>query len=320
MEPIKISSCEDFEEFCFRTFECFLQGDLFPYSLRDTYHLAFSSWDEAVKELLEDGVEGFTYQKSQDGDDYQLCMQAFVHHVLLQDKELRYLACFCNNTYKMLVNTFDIPLRYDTQCVKGDDGRMKIIQLPVNGYQPKMQDPRYSGFMEANGDIVAKVCFDKFLQRSGFSESTAAIAEAFGMRVVYYSTSGTSHCKDYPSLPLDELMSISDVISVHAPLNERTDGLIGAAELDRMKKTAIIINMGRGGIVNEADLADAIDRDAIGGAALDVFVKEPLPADSPLLHTAHPEKLRFTPHTAWASIEARQRLADMIADNIAKGL
>ncbi len=148
----------------------------------------------------------------------------------------------------------------------------------------------------------------------------ARIAEAFGMRVVYYSTSGTSHCKDYPSLPLDELMSISDVISVHAPLNERTDGLIGAAELDRMKKTAIIINMGRGGIVNEADLADAIDRDAIGGAALDVFVKEPLPADSPLLHTAHPEKLRFTPHTAWASIEARQRLADMIADNIAKGL
>ena len=181
MEPIKISSCEDFEEFCFRTFECFLQGDLFPYSLRDTYHLAFSSWDEAVKELLEDGVEGFTYQKSQNGDDYQLCMQAFVHHVLLQDKELRYLACFCNNTYKMLVNTFDIPLRYDTQCVKGDDGRMKIIQVPVNGYQPKMQDPRYSGFMEANGDIVAKVCFDKFLQRSGFSESTAAIAEAFGM-------------------------------------------------------------------------------------------------------------------------------------------
>ncbi|MBO7622752.1 MAG: hydroxyacid dehydrogenase, partial [Bacteroidales bacterium] len=121
-------------------------------------------------------------------------------------------------------------------------------------------------------------------------------------------------------LPLDELMSISDVISVHAPLNERTDGLIGAAELNRMKKTAVIINMGRGGIVNEADLADAIDRDAIGGAALDVFVKEPLPADSPLLHTAHPEKLRFTPHTAWASIEARQRLADMIADNIAKGL
>ena len=148
----------------------------------------------------------------------------------------------------------------------------------------------------------------------------ARVAQAFGMEVCYYSTSGTNHSSNYPSLPLDELMSISDVISIHAPLNERTDGLIGAAELSRMKKTAVIINMGRGGIVNEADLADAIDRDAIGGAALDVFVKEPLPADSPLLHTAHPEKLRFTPHTAWASIEARQRLADMIADNIAKGL
>ena len=181
MEPIKISSCEDFEEFCFRTFECFLQGDLFPYSLRDTYHLAFSSWDEAVKELLEDGVEGFTYQKSQDGDDYQLCMQAFVHHVLLQDKELRYLACFCNNTYKMLVNTFDIPLRYDTQCVKGDDGRMILVQNPLDGHQPKIQNPRYYGVMEANGDLVAKVSFDRFLQEAGFTVSTAEIAQAFGM-------------------------------------------------------------------------------------------------------------------------------------------
>lgn len=147
----------------------------------------------------------------------------------------------------------------------------------------------------------------------------ALIAKAFGMNIIYYSTSGTSHCKDYPSVPIEELMKTSDVISVHAPLNERTAGLIKERELRMMKSSAVIVNMGRGGIINEADLAKAIDEDLIGGAALDVFEKEPLPADSPLLHTSHPEKLRFTPHTAWASVEARQRLERSIAENIAKG-
>ena len=144
----------------------------------------------------------------------------------------------------------------------------------------------------------------------------AHVAEAFGMRVVYYSTSGTSHNRDYPSLPLDELMATSDVISIHAPYNERTAGLIGARELAMMKPTAFIVNAGRGGIVDEAALAQAVDKDRIGGAALDVYVREPLPADSPLLHTRHPEKFRFTPHTAWASVEARARLVSAIAANI----
>ena len=144
----------------------------------------------------------------------------------------------------------------------------------------------------------------------------AKVAEAFGMKVCYYSTSGTSHCKDYPSLPLDELMATADVISVHAPLNERTDGLIGERELQLMKKSAIIVNMGRGGIVNESALAKAIDEDVIAGAALDVFVAEPIPQDNPLLHTRHPERLRLAPHVAWASTQARTRLTAIIAENI----
>ena len=144
----------------------------------------------------------------------------------------------------------------------------------------------------------------------------AAIAKGFGMRVIYYSTSGTSHNTDYPSVPLDELMSQSDVISVHAPYNERTAGLVGERELRLMKPTGIIVNMGRGGIVDEAALARVVDEGVIGGAALDVFVHEPLEEESPLLHTRHPEKLRFTPHTAWASVEARGRLAHEIAMNI----
>ena len=144
----------------------------------------------------------------------------------------------------------------------------------------------------------------------------ARVAEAFGMEVVYYSTSGTGHCKEWPSISLGELMRTSDVISIHAPYNERTAGLIGAGELAMIKPSAIIVNMGRGGIVDEAALAEVIDNDLIGGAALDVFTKEPLPGDSPLLRTRHPEKLRFTPHTAWASTEALTRLVNCIADNI----
>lgn len=146
----------------------------------------------------------------------------------------------------------------------------------------------------------------------------AGIARAFGMKVIYYSTSGTSHCKEYPSVPLEQLMMESDVISVHAPYNERTAGLVSRRELALMKPDAFIVNMGRGGIVDESALAEAIDEDRIGGAALDVFVKEPIPAENPLLHTRHPEKLRFTPHTAWASCEARARLAHCIAENIGK--
>ena len=147
----------------------------------------------------------------------------------------------------------------------------------------------------------------------------AAVAVSFGMKVIYFSTSGTGHNKDYPCVSLEELMSGSDVISIHAPYNERTAYLIGEEQLRMMKPSAIIVNMGRGGIVDEDALARVIDEEAIGGAALDVFEREPLPQDSPLLHTRHPEKLRFTPHTAWASVEARKRLVDCIADNISKG-
>ena len=147
----------------------------------------------------------------------------------------------------------------------------------------------------------------------------AKIAQAFGMEVCYFSTSGTGHCKDYPCLPLEELLECSDIVSIHAPLNERTSGLIGEKEISRMKPDAILVNMGRGGIVDEAALAEAINEERIAGAALDVFVKEPLPSDNPLLHTRHPERLRLAPHAAWASVQARERLVRQIAENIEKG-
>jgi glycerate dehydrogenase len=144
----------------------------------------------------------------------------------------------------------------------------------------------------------------------------AKVAEAFGMKVGYYSTSGTSHNQDYPSVSLERLLQESDIVSVHAPLNERTLGLIGEKELRLMKPTAYIINMGRGGIVVEKDLAEAVDAGVIAGAGLDVFATEPLPADHCFLKMSHPERMSLAPHVAWASVEARERLVGMIAENI----
>ena len=147
----------------------------------------------------------------------------------------------------------------------------------------------------------------------------AKIAEAFGMKVCYHSTSGTAHCKDYPCLPLEQLLAESDIVSVHAPLNERTQNLLGAKEFAKMKPTAFVVNMGRGAIIVEADLAEAVDNGIIAGAGIDVFVKEPIPEDHPYLKMKHPERMRLAPHIAWASVEARDRLVGMMADNVKKG-
>ena len=147
-------------------------------------------------------------------------------------------------------------------------------------------------------------------------QKVAAIGKCFGMNVIYYSTSGTSHCKEYPSVSMDELLEKADVVSIHAPFNERTAGLIDYEGFRRMKPTAFLVNTGRGGIAVEADLARALDDGLIAGAALDVYVKEPLPLSSPLMHLKDPSKLIFSPHTAWSSNEARARLASEMARNI----
>ncbi len=145
----------------------------------------------------------------------------------------------------------------------------------------------------------------------------AGVAEAFGMKVLYYPTSGKPHSDRYEAdTDLDSFLSRCDVVSVHCPLNERTNGLIGYGQLARMKRSAVIVNMGRGGIVVEADLARALDEGLIAGAATDVFTKEPLPSGHPYLKMQHPERLLLTPHIGWASREARICLVDKIATNI----
>ncbi|WP_457635946.1 D-2-hydroxyacid dehydrogenase [Persephonella sp.] len=144
----------------------------------------------------------------------------------------------------------------------------------------------------------------------------AQVAESFGCDVIYYSTSGVEREEKYPKYPLDELLKTSDIVSIHAPLNEKTKNLITIKELGMMKKHALLLNLGRGGIVNEKDLAIALDSDLIGGAGLDVLEKEPIDPDNPLLKIKNKEKLLITPHIAWTSIEARKRLVNEIVENI----
>jgi len=147
-------------------------------------------------------------------------------------------------------------------------------------------------------------------------KQVARIAEAFGMRVVYYSSSGRNNDAAYTRLDLDELLSTSDVVSVHAPLTDKTAGLIDFEKMGRMKRTALLLNTSRGGIIKEADLVRALDENLIAGAGLDVFEKEPMAADSPLLRIQRPERLILTPHIAWASVEARTLLIDRVCENI----
>ena len=145
----------------------------------------------------------------------------------------------------------------------------------------------------------------------------ATIAEAFGMKVLYYPTSGKPHSDHFEAdTDLHRFLSRCDVVSVHCPMNDHTRGLIGYEALRQMKREAVIVNMGRGGIIVEADLAWALDEGLIAGAGIDVFTKEPLPADHPYLQLQHPERILLTPHIGWTSREARVCLVDKIADNI----
>jgi glycerate dehydrogenase len=143
----------------------------------------------------------------------------------------------------------------------------------------------------------------------------ANVATAFGADICYYSTSGKNTNKEYKQVSLDTLLKTSDIITIHAPLNEQTNNLLDYEELLMCKDKAIILNLGRGGIINEDAVARVVDeRDISFG--LDVFTKEPLDEKSPLLNVKNKDNLYMTPHIAWTSIEAREKLISSIANNI----
>lgn len=144
----------------------------------------------------------------------------------------------------------------------------------------------------------------------------ADIARLFGCRVIYYSTSGKNNQPDYERVDLDTLLGESDIVSVHAPLNEDTEGLMDKSAFEKMKKSAYFLNLGRGPIVVEEDLAEALKNGEIAGAGLDVLSAEPMLESNPLRQIKDSEKLIITPHIAWASVEARTRLMKIIEGQI----
>lgn len=144
----------------------------------------------------------------------------------------------------------------------------------------------------------------------------ANLAKVFGAEVIYYSTSGRNSDSEFTRVEFEELLEKSDVISIHAPLNENTKGLMNYEAFKKMKNSAVLLNLGRGPIVVESNLARAIDEDLIGAAALDVFEYEPMHTDNALLKVEKKEKLLLTPHVAWASLEARTRLFEDMMENI----
>lgn len=144
----------------------------------------------------------------------------------------------------------------------------------------------------------------------------ADIAKCFGCRVIYFSTSGKNNQKGYNRVSFDKLLEQSDIVSVHAPLTDDTLGLMNREAFARMKPGAVFLNLGRGPIVDEAALTEALNTGMIAAAGLDVLSQEPMSEDNPLRSIKDSERLIITPHIAWASIEARTRLMEIILEQI----
>lgn len=209
------------------------------------------------------------------------------------------------STHSVVQHTFAM-LFYLLESMPYYDNYVKTGQYTSSELFTNLQRP----FWEINGKTWGIIGLGTIGKR------VAGVAQEFGCKVVYYSTSGQNHNADYESVSLTELLHQSDIVSIHAPLNPRTANLLTYDRLRLMRPSAILMNVGRGGIVNETDLARALDENVIAGAALDVLEKEPLEESSPLLKIRYPEKLLITPHIAWASREARQKLIQEIILNI----
>ena len=144
----------------------------------------------------------------------------------------------------------------------------------------------------------------------------AGLAQAFGCKVIFYSASGNSTCTEYERVDFDTLLKESDILSLHCPLSDRTRGLINKPALEKMKNTAVLINVARGPVVDTQALYDALTNNQIAAAGLDVLEKEPMAKDNPLREIQDSTKLVITPHMAWASIESRTRLVEEVYKNI----
>ncbi len=173
---------------------------------------------------------------------------------------------------------------------------------------------RFSNFDRTFYDLEGKTW--GIIGMGTIGRRVAGLAQAFGCRVIFYSASGKSTCTDYERVEFDTLLQESDILSLHCPLSDRTRGLINKDALSKMKKTAVLVNVARGPVVDTRALCDALVTDRIAGAGLDVLEQEPMAKDNPLARIKDSSKLIITPHMAWASLESRTRLVDEVVKNI----
>ena len=210
---------------------------------------------------------------------------------------------------------------YSTPAVAQHTFAMALFILEkISYYDEYVKSGKYSSqsgfcnFDEKYNELSGKTW--GIIGMGNIGRSVAKIAEAFGCKVIFYSASGNSTCTDYERVDLDTLLKESDVLSIHCPLSDRTRNLINRDTLKLMKKSAILINVARGPVVNDADLAEALNNGTIAGAGLDVLGVEPMEKDNPLGLIKDSRKLLITPHMAWASVESRQRCFDEVFENI----
>lgn len=147
-------------------------------------------------------------------------------------------------------------------------------------------------------------------------KGVARVAESFGCRVIYYSTSGANRVNEYESVDKETLLKESDIISCHCPLNDKTRYILDKSAFALMKKSAIVINVARGAVINNKDLYDALNDNVIAGAGIDVLEQEPIASDNPLKKFTDSNRLLITPHMAWASVEARERCVEEAYRNV----
>ena len=202
------------------------------------------------------------------------------------------------HTFATALNLYDKISYYDNYVKSGEYSKADIFT--------SLDKPFY--------DLMGKTW--GIIGLGAIGRGVANVCKAFGVNVIYYSTSGKNNNSEYKRVNLEELLKESDIISIHAPLNDNTKNLINYENLCKMKENAIVINMGRGPIVVDEDLARAIDEEKILGAAIDVFSVEPIKEDNPLLSVKNKDRLILTPHIAWASVEARNRLFTDLLENI----
>ena len=210
---------------------------------------------------------------------------------------------------------------YSTPAVAQHTFAMALFVLEkISYYDEYVKSGRYSSqsgfcnFDEKYNELSGKTW--GIIGMGTIGRSVARIAEAFGCKVIFYSASGNSTCTDYERVELETLLKESDVLSIHCPLSDRTRNLINRDTLKLMKRNAILINVARGPVVNDADLAEALNNGTIAGAGLDVLGVEPMEKDNPLGLIKDSRKLLITPHMAWASVESRQRCFDEVFENI----